>query len=65
MKSNSILSFKIHLFRKRLNSQMAAVMLQVITSSYTGYSKHSLFNSGNSYQKHIVSKEYCFARDDE
>ena len=41
---------------------MAAVMLQVIPSFYTNYSKNSLFISANTYEKYIVSKEYCIAR---
>ena len=41
---------------------MAAVMLQVIFSFYTIYSKNSLFISANTYEKYIVSKEYCIAR---
>ena len=56
------LVFQIHLFRKRRNNQMAAVILQVIPSFYTNYSKNSLFISANTYEKLIVSKEYCIAR---
>ena len=41
---------------------MAAVMLQVIASFYTNYSKNSLFISANTHEKYIVSKEYCIAR---
>ena len=37
-------------------------MLQVIPSFYTNYSKNSLFISANTYEKYIVSKEYCIAR---
>ena len=44
---------------------MAAVMLQVIPSFYTNYSKNKLFISAYTYQKFIVSKEYCIARHDE
>ena len=44
---------------------MAAVMLQVIPSFYTKYSKSSRFISANSYEKYIVSKEYCIARHDD
>ena len=44
---------------------MAAVMLQVIPSFYTTYSKNSLFISANIYEKYIVSKEYCIARHDD
>ena len=42
--------------------KMAAVMLQVIPIFYTNYSKNSLFNSANTYEKIIVSKNYCIAR---
>ena len=44
---------------------MAAVMLQVFPSFYTKYSKNSLFISANTYEKFIVSKEYCIARHDD
>ena len=44
---------------------MAAVMLQVIPSFYTNYSKTSLFISADTYEKYIVSKEYCIARHDD
>ena len=44
---------------------MAAVMLQVIPSSYTKYSKKSLFISANTYEKYFLSKEYCIARQDD
>ena len=40
-------------------------MLQVIPSFYTNYSKNSLFISANTYEKYIVSKEYCIARHDD
>ena len=40
---------------------MAAVMLQVIASFYASYSKNSLFSSANTFEKYIVSKEYCIA----
>ena len=40
---------------------MATVMLQVIPSFYTNYSKNSLFISANTSEKYIVSKEYCIA----
>ena len=41
---------------------MAAVMLEVSPSFYTNYSTSSLFISANTYEKYIVSKEYCIAR---
>ena len=44
---------------------MAAVMLQVIPSFYTSHSKNSLFISANTYEKYIVSKEYCIAGHDD
>ena len=43
----------------------AAVMLQVIPTFYTNYSKSSLFISANNYEKFIVSKEYWSARHDD
>ena len=43
---------------------MAAVMLQVIPSFYTSYSKNSLFVSANTNEKYILSQEYCIARHD-
>ena len=48
-----------------VDGKMAAVMLQVIPSFYTNYSKDSLFISANTYEKFIVSKEYCIARHDD
>ena len=44
---------------------MAAVMLQLIASFYTNYSKNILFISVNVFEKCIVSTEYCFARQDD
>ena len=43
---------------------MAAVMLQVISSFYAKYSKSNLLIFANTYEKHIVSKEYCIAHHD-
>ena len=40
-------------------------MLQVISSFYTNCSKNSLFISANTYEKFVVSKEYCIARHDD
>ena len=48
----------------RLGGKMAAVMLQVIPSFYTIYS-NSLFISANTYEKFIVSIEYCNAHHDD
>ena len=44
---------------------MVAVMLQVIPSFYKNYSENSPFGSANTYEKYIVSKEYCIARHDD
>ena len=44
---------------------MAAVMLPVIPSLYTNFSKISLFISANTIEKYTVSKEYCVARHDD
>ena len=44
---------------------MAAVMLQVIPSFSTSYSENSLFISANTYEKYIVSEEYCIAGHDD
>ena len=44
---------------------MAAVMLQVIPSLYTTLSENSLFISANTYEKFIVSEDYCKAHHDD
>ena len=44
---------------------MEAVMLKMIPSFYTNYSKNSLFISANTYEKYILSKEYYIARQDD
>ena len=44
---------------------MAVVMLQVIPSFSTNYLTNSLFISASTYEKFIVSKEYCIARHDD
>ena len=61
-KSSSIFFFRIICSE---NNQMAAVMLQLIPSFYTNYSKNSLFISANTCEKFIVSKEDCIARHDD
>ena len=43
---------------------MAAVMLQVIPSFYTNFSKNS-FVSANRYENYVVSKQHCIARHDD
>ena len=42
---------------------MAAVMLQVIPSFSTNFSKNSLFFSANTYEKFIVIRKYCIPHD--
>ena len=49
----------------RTGGKITDVMLQVIPSFSTNYSKNSLFISANTYEKFIVSKEYCSARNDD
>ena len=44
---------------------MAAVMLQLIPSFHENYSKNSLLTSANTYEKNIVSRQYCIARHDD
>ena len=44
---------------------MAAVMLQAIPNFYKNFSKNSLFISANTYEKNILSKEYCIASHDD
>ena len=44
---------------------MAAVMIQLIRSFYTNFSKNSLCISANTYAKNIVSKKYCIDRRDD
>ena len=43
------------------DGKMAAIMLQTIPSFYTKLSEKSLFISANTYEKYIVSKDYCIA----
>ena len=45
--------------------RMAAVMLQVIPSFHTVYSNNSHFISANTFEKYIVSTEYCIAGHDD
>ena len=44
---------------------MAVVILKVIPSFYTKFSKNSFFISATIHEKYIVSKEYCIARLDD
>ena len=47
------------------DGKMAAVMLQMIPSFFTNYSKNSLFISANTYEFQIVCKEYWISRHDD
>ena len=51
--------------RRRTGGKMAFVIIQVIPSFYTVFSKNSLYISANTNEKFIVSKEYCIARHDD
>ena len=51
--------------RLRTGGKMAAVMLQVIPSFYTNYTKNNLFISANTYEKFNMSKKYCVSRHDD
>ena len=44
---------------------MAAIMLQTIPSFYTKILEKILFLSTNTYEKHIVCKDYCIAHHDD
>ena len=54
---------QIHLIRKRLNSQMEAVVLKMKPCFCANYSEISLFIFPNTYGKYMVSRDYdcCFA----
>ena len=41
---------------------MAAIMLQAKPSFYPKFSEKRLFISANTYEKHIVCKDYCIAQ---
>ena len=44
---------------------MAAILIQTIPSFYTKNSEKRLFISANTYEKHIVCKDYCIANHDD
>ena len=56
-----ILCFQILLFRKQLNNQISAEMIQVIPSFFANHSENSLFISANTYEKYILCKGFCMA----
>ena len=59
------LVFSDSFVKKTTQLQMAAIMLQTITSFYTKLSGKSLFISANTYEKYIVCKDYCIAHHDD
>ena len=60
-------SFVFHSFVQKTTqqSEMAAVVSQLIPRFYTNLPKNSLFSSAIAYEEYIVSKEYCKARHDD
>ena len=57
--------FQNRLFRRRVNNQIAAVMLQLIPKIYAMYSINSLFISANTYEEHIASRNYSIVYHDD
>ena len=55
-------SFQVHFVQQKHNVQMAAVMMQVVPSFYSVYSTKSVHICANTYEKYLVSKEYCVAQ---
>ena len=58
----TIPSFQIHFVQQKHNVQMAAVMMQVVPSFYSVYSTKSVHICANTYEKYLVSKDYCVAQ---
>ena len=54
-------SFQIR-FVQQKKVQMAAVMMQVVPRFYFVYSRKSLHICANTYEKYLVSKDYCVAQ---
>ena len=59
------LIFQIDLFRKRRNSQMAAVLLQMIPSFYTNFSQNTMFVFANTYKNYSMSEKDCIVLHDD
>ena len=57
--------FQTLLFRKRLNSRLTALMLQVTPCFWTKQPKNGFFVSANTYGFYILNKEYCTAHHDD
>ena len=65
-KVNYYLVFQIFLFEKHINSQMAAVMLQVMPSFYANhFKKQSFYFCKHMWKKNNVCKEYSVAQHDD
>ena len=58
----TIPSFQIHFVQQKHNVQMAAVMMQVIPNFYCLYSRKSVYICATTYEKYLVSKDYCVAQ---
>ena len=58
----TIPSFQIHFVQQKHNVQVAAVMMQVVPSFYSVYSTKSVHICANTYEKYLVSKDYCVAQ---
>ena len=58
----TIPSFQIHFVQQKHNVQMAAVMMQVVPSFYSVHSTKSVHICANTYEKYLVSDDYCVAQ---
>ena len=58
----TIPSFQIHFVQQKHDVQMAAVMMQVVPSFYSVYSRKCVHNCANTYEKYLVSKDYYVAQ---
>ena len=51
--------------QKATQQSQQNIMLHVIPSFYTNYSKNTIFVSANTYEKYFVSKKTCMSRHDD
>ena len=58
----TIPSFQIQFVQQKHNLQMAAVMMQVVPSFYSVYSTKSVHICADTYEKYLVSEDYCVAQ---
>ena len=58
----TIPSFQVHFVQHKHNVQMAAVMMQVVPKFYSVYYTKSVHICANTYEKYLVSKDYCVAQ---